>query len=567
MKFSRLFAPTLKEAPKEATLASHIYLTRGAFIAQVNAGIYDFLPLGKRVLEKVRRIIQDELDNAGCQEVQLGFVTPAEMWQESGRYEKYGKELLRFRDRKNGEFVLGPTHEEMMVDLVRGRISSYKDLPLNLYQINLKFRDEARPRFGLMRGREFLMKDGYSFHSSIDDMKREFHLMEETYSRIFNRLGLDHRIVDADSGAIGGSGSKEFMVLAESGEDTIVLCSHCRYAANIEAAKRTSQPFSLQTLPYEEVHTPQVKSIDELAHFFNYPSTYFVKTVAKKALFDDNKTEIILFCIRGSDELEETKAKNSVNANELIDVSEEELLQNGLIAGFMGPQTTSVKVIMDHEIRHETSMFTGANKTDYHCQGVNIATLTHVIPFDLIAVKENDSCPECQHPLMYSKGIEVGHIFQLGERYSAPLKAQFLDNNGKTQNFVMGTYGIGVSRLLAAIIEQHHDEKGCQWTKESTPYHIHIIVSNSKDETQSQVAQELYENLQHEGYDVLLDDRNERFGAKMNDFELIGIPLGIIIGKNIANQEIEIIQRQTLEKNSCHIHQVYEEIARRFKGI
>ncbi len=334
-----MLIPTLKEAPKDAVLPSHIYLVRGGFIYQVASGIYDFLPLGKRVLDKVRAIVKEELDAAGCQEVQLGFVTPAELWKRSGRYEKYGAELLRFEDRKGNEFVLGPTHEEMMVELAKQFVGSYKQLPLNLYQINLKFRDEARPRFGLLRGREFIMKDGYSFHADHDDMVREFGLMEATYRKIFTRMGLDFRVVEADSGAIGGEGSKEFMVLADSGEDTIVVCEGCDYAANIEAAKRRT-PETGAEAPEAELntfHTPGITAIDELAKFFFVDPWYLLKAVAKKALYDEGKSEIVLFFLRGDDELQEVKAANAVGANELVDATEEELKKAGLEPGYMGP--------------------------------------------------------------------------------------------------------------------------------------------------------------------------------------------------------------------------------------
>jgi len=326
VRFSRLLIPTTKETPNDATLASHIYLIRGGFIQSVGgSGLYNFLPLGKKVLDKVRAVVKDELDKASCQEVSLSFVTPASLWQESGRFEKYGKELLRFKDRKNNDFILGPTHEEMMVNLVRQSVKSYKQLPLNLYQINLKFRDEIRPRFGLMRGREFLMKDGYSFHASTEDMQREFVLMEETYKKIFTRLGLEFRVVEADSGAIGGSGSKEFMVLADSGEDTIVVCDACEYGANIEAAVRKERACEAEgpEAVFARFHTPETKTIEELSKFFHVDPYYLVKTVAKKVLYDEGETKVVLFALRGSDELQEVKACNAVDANDLVDISEE----------------------------------------------------------------------------------------------------------------------------------------------------------------------------------------------------------------------------------------------------
>jgi len=422
VRFTRLLIPTSKEIPNDATLASHIYLIRGGFIQSVGgSGLYNFLPLGKKILDKVRVVVKDELDNVGCQEVSLSFVTPASLWKESGRLDKYGKELLRFKDRKNNDFILGPTHEEMMVNLVRQSIKSYKQLPLNVYQINLKFRDEIRPRFGLMRGREFLMKDAYSFHVSTEDMQREFQLMEETYKKIFTRLGLDFRVVDADSGAIGGSGSKEFMVLADSGEDTIVVCDSCEYGANIEAAVSKQRVYNEQ---------PELK------------------TLVMKALFDEGKSLHVGFVLPVDIELQEIKACNVIGANELVscDVSEE-----------------PSRVVIDEALGSviDPSTFVSSEMTYA----------------DISSVCEGDSCVHCGGNLRYTKGIEAGHIFQLGTQYSEALGCNFLDQNGKSIPMVMGTYGIGVSRLLAGIIEQNHDDKGCIWTKESAPFDIHIIIS------------------------------------------------------------------------------------------
>ena len=547
MKFSNLLIPTLKEAPSDATLPSHIYLIRAGFIQGVGSGLYNFLPLGKMVLDRVRNVVKEELDASGAQEVSLGFVTPASLWIESGRFEKYGKELLRFKDRKDNDFVLGPTHEEMMVNLVKQSVKSYKQLPLNLYQINLKFRDEIRPRFGLMRGREFLMKDGYSFHSNEEDMKREFSLMEETYKKIFTRLGLDFRVVEADSGAIGGTGSKEFMVLADSGEDTIVVCKSCDYGANIEAAK--SQPYvcneEAPKVNFSKVSTPEIKTIEELSSFFKIHPYHMIKTVAKKALYDGGKEEVVLFFLRGSDELQEIKALNSINANDLIDVSSEELEQIGLIAGFMGPidLPNNIKTVFDNSLVDGVNLVCGANEKDYHCVGLELKIDENATIDDIVSVKEGDRCIHCGGSLGYTKGIEVGHIFQLGTRYSEPLKAEFLDENGKTKPFVMGTYGIGVSRLLAAIIEQHHDEKGCKWTKESSPFEICIIVSNAKDEKQNEIAFKIYKELKEKNINVLIDDRNERFGFKMKDYELIGIPYAIIVGKKVEEDMVELVSR------------------------
>ena len=551
MRVSQLLIPTSKETPNDATLASHIYLIRAGFIQGVGSGLYNYLPLGKRVLDKVRAVVKEELDRAGCQEVSLGFVTPASFWMESGRFEKYGKELLRFKDRKENTFVLGPTHEEMMVNLVRQTVKSYKALPINLYQINLKFRDEIRPRFGLMRGREFLMKDGYSFHATEEDMKREFSHMEETYRKIFTRLGLEFRVVEADSGAIGGSGSKEFMVLADSGEDTIVVCDSCDYGANIEAASRAEKHCDVEPpeAVYARFHTPDTTTIDALSDYFKVDPFYLVKTVAKRALYDEGESKIVLFALRGSEELQEVKACNAVLANELVDVSAEELEAAGLVPGYMGPTKApeEIKVIFDAMLKDAGNLICGANEKDYHLVGIDLKGYDADYR-DIVSVQEGDTCSHCGGKLHYTKGIEVGHIFQLGTQYSKPLKAEFLDENGKSKPYEMGTYGIGVSRLLAAIIEQHHDEKGCIWTKESAPFAVTIIVSNIKDKAQLALAEETYASLQDKGVEVLLDDRKERFGFKMKDFELIGTPLAIVIGKNLAEGKVELISRDGLEK-------------------
>ncbi len=547
MRFSRLYAPTSKEAPKDAVLASHIYLSRAGFISQVASGLYNYLPLGKRVIKKIEAIINEEMVKVHAQEVELSFVTPIEFWEESGRVNKFGKELLRFKDRKDNGFVLGPTHEEMMVNIVRNKVTSYKQLPLNLYQIKTKFRDEARPRFGLMRGREFIMKDGYSFHSSEEDLNREFDLMEATYKLILERMGLEFRIVEADSGAIGGSGSKELMVLADSGEDTIVVCDSCEYGANVEAAVRADVKCAaaVPTFAAEKKHTPDIKTMQELQAFFNTDPYYMVKAVAKRLVFEE-ESRIVLYFLRGSDELQEVKAVNAVNALDIADVSEEELSELGLVPGFMGPLgLENIEMVFDDSLKAATSMICGANEKDYHHTGV---TLEIEDTFDLCEVQEGDGCARCNGTLSYTKGIEVGHIFKLGTTYSKPLGATFLDENGKSQDMIMGTYGMGVSRLVAAVIEQHHDDKGCIWTKETAPYMVNILVSNIKDEAQVAYAENLYNELLNQGVEVSIDDRKERFGFKMKDAELIGFPYTVIVGKGLEDGVVQIAPRADEQK-------------------
>lgn len=563
MKFSKMFIPTTKETPNDATLPSHQYLVRGGFIAQTGAGIYDFMPLGKIVLEKIRAIVKEEMDEAGANEVQFGFVTPLTLWQESGRATTMGAEMLRFKDRKNGEFVLSPTNEEAVVNMVKNRITSYKDLPLHLYQINTKFRDEARPRFGLMRGREFLMKDGYSFHSSEEDLVREFNLMEATYKKIYTKLGLDFRVVAADSGAIGGSGSKEFHVIADSGEDTLVVCDSCDYGANIEAATRKPKTYNFERKSdSKKIHTPNTKTIEEVANFLNISKEQTIKAVIKKAIYEE-KTQIVIFFVRGSDELEETKACNAVNALELIDTSEDDIKEAGLVAGYCGVFNlpSNINFIIDLELKDEIGLACGANEEDYHLVNNDLSTLKDVKYYDLISVQEGDICACCGGKLSYTKGIEAGHIFQLGTKYSAAMNANFLDENGKAKPFIMGCYGIGVSRLVAAVIEQNHDDKGCIWTKATAPFMVDVIVSNSKKEEESKVGEELYSKLKQAGISTILDDRiNARFGFKMSDFELLGFPYAVVIGKKLEDGLVEIVDRKTLEKIDAKIDEVISKI-------
>ena len=552
MRFSNSYIPTKKEAPSDAVLASHIFLDRAGFIQQVSAGVYNFLPLGKRVLDKIKAIVKEELDAINAQEVQLGFVTPVSLWEESGRLEKFGKELLRFKDRKENTYILGPTHEEMMVNMIRGQLKSYKQLPLNVYQINHKFRDEARPRFGLMRGREFLMKDAYSFHSNEEDLIREFNLMEKTYKKILDRLGLDYRVVEANSGAIGGNGSKELMVLADSGEDTLIVCSSCEYGANVEAAKREIKTTDLKEpkAEFNKFFTPNIKSIDDLSLFFKMDKHFIVKAVAKIAVFD-NEEKIVIYFIRGNDELQEVKAANAIGANEVIDISEDDLKEYGLVVGFIGPlDLDKVEVILDNELKNNANMLCGANEIDKHFIGVDLSVLKNSTFKDIITVKADDQCPHCQHKLKETKGIEVGHIFQLGTTYSKPLKASFLDKDGKEKALLMGTYGLGISRLVASIVEQHHDERGCKWTKSTAPLMVNILVSNIKNEIQMNKGEEIYKALKEKNIDVIIDDRKERFGFKMKDTELIGFPLTIIIGKSLDDGNIEVYDRKTNKKTT-----------------
>ena len=562
MKFSKFYAPTTKEAPKDASLPSHQFLIRGGFVEQIGSGLYNYLPLGKIMHDKISRVVKEEMNEAGALEVSFSVVTSGELWKQSGRYNVFGKELLRFKDRKENDFVISPTNEEAAVALVRGKVTSYKQLPLNLYQINTKFRDEARPRFGLLRGREFTMKDGYSFHSSKEDLKREFDLMEVTYSKIFTRLGLNFRAVEADSGAIGGSGSKEFMVLANNGEDDILCCETCKYAANVEAARREPRVSDAEAPEADAAKflTPNAKTIKDVAEFFKVSEFYCIKAVMKKAIYEE-KEEVVVFFVRGDDELQETKAQNACKALELVDASEADVAKAGLVAGFCGPVgLKDVKFFIDNELRGANNMICGANEKDYHFVGVSVSGFNEERFKDLVKVKEGDKCPVCGGNLKLSKGIEVGHIFQLGDKYSAAMNATYLDENGKAKPFLMGCYGIGISRLIAVMIEASHDEKGCIWKKECAPFDVEIIISNLKDEAGVKFAFELYESLKKAGVSVIIDDRNERFGVKMNDFELIGFPYALLVGKEFANGKVEFITRDGLSKETIDANDAFRKI-------
>ena len=605
MLFSKTLLPTSKESPKDAILKSHQYLVRAGYIHQLGSGIYNFLPLGNIVLKKIESIVRKRLQQAGAQEVLLSFVTPKELWDRSGRSEQYGKELLRFSDRKNAPFLLAPTHEESITELARTYIKSYKSLPLNLYQIQLKFRDELRPRFGLLRTREFIMKDGYSFHSNEADLDREFTLMHKTYSEIFSDLGLDFRCVEADSGAIGGSGSKEFMVLADSGEDTLVVCKSCQYAANLEVAKRAKRlpPHNEkgeEILPpkadFAKFSTPNVKSISDLCAFFHIEPFWSIKAVVKKytkkssqanqkndiaikysAKSSKNPREdFAVFFLRGDDELEETKALNALNANgfealELLETSEGELENLGLIAGSIGAHSLRAiigekAIIFDEDLRGASEMICGANEREKHFVGVDLDLFENLCFADLAVVRQGDICACCGAELAHKKGIEIGHIFKLGTKYSAPLQAKFLDENGKEKPFIMGCYGIGISRILSAILEQKADDKGCVWSASTAPFKVVIIIANAKDKAQYDFGYALYESLKQVGVEVALDDRDLRFGAKMADFELMGVAnFAALIGKGLESNRVEIIKRDGLQKSEIDSAKALEQILKMIK--
>ncbi|HYB98555.1 MAG TPA: proline--tRNA ligase [Candidatus Limnocylindrales bacterium] len=565
MLYSRLLLPTLKEDPADSEVASHRLMVRSGMIRQVARGIYDFLPLGRRTLHKVEAIVREELNRAGCQEVLLPVVCPAELWQESGRWDLYGKELLRIRDRNDREFCLGPTHEEVMTDLVRRDVRSYRELPLNLYQIQTKFRDEIRPRFGLMRGREFVMKDGYSFHATYEDTLREYENMRQAYSRIFRRCGLRFRAVEADTGNIGGSLSHEFQVLAESGEDLIVSCSKCEYAANVEKAE--NRPVPAQPLPdaaLSEVPTPGARTIEEVSAFLSRPPEHFIKTLILMA--DEQGIAVLL---RGDDQLSEPKLKAMLGATVLrmAEPAEVERL-TGAPQGFAGPVGLKLPMYADYRLSGCRGMVSGANKNDTHVVGVsNERDFSGVTFANLRTAAAGDACARCEDGVFEEhRGIEVGHVFYLGKKYSQKLGATYLDDQGNAQVMEMGTYGIGVTRTMAAAVEQHHDDKGIRWPISLAPFEVVIVAVKWDDEPSRVAATSLHDALQAAGVEVLLDDRDERAGVKFNDADLIGIPFRITIGpRGLKEGKVELKERSQAQAQELTLEGAAADVIERVR--
>ncbi len=549
MRFSKLFAPTLKESPADAEIPSHKLLVRAGFIRKKASGLYDILPLGVRVLLKIEKIIREEMNRAGAQEVILPIMHPAELWIESGRWNAYGKEMIKFEDRHGRSYALGPTAEEMITDLVRKEVKSYKDLPLNLYQIGRKFRDEIRPRFGLMRAREFIMKDAYSFHTSDEDAEREYWNMYETYSRIFSRMGLKFKAVEADTGEIGGSFSHEFMVIADTGEGKLVFCEKCGYAASTEKAEavKPEVPESRESLfkEIEKVSTPNVKRIEEVSNFLNVPKNNILKLLV---YIVDGKP--VAVAVRGDKDVEETKLKNAFKAKEIRLATEEEIEKfTGQPKGFLSPINLPIPVYADYSVIPLVNFVAGAGEKDYHLRNVNWGRDFKVEKFiDVAEVKGGEPCPKCGNPLTEKRGIEVGHIFKLGTKYSKAMNATFVDENGEEKPIVMGCYGIGVTRVMAAAVEQNYDENGIVWTPEIAPFEVIVIPVNVKNDEIRETAEKIYEELKNKGLDVLIDDRNARPGFKFKDADLIGIPVQVIVGKKVSEGKVEIKVRKTGEK-------------------
>jgi prolyl-tRNA synthetase len=558
MRLSQTIVPTLKEAPAEAEVPSHIFMVRGGYMRKVAAGIYSFLPLGWRVVQKVSRIIREEMNRAGASEVFMPAVIPAELWQESGRWDQYGAQLLRLKDRKGGDFVVGPTHEEVICALVRGDVRSWRQLPLNLYQIQTKFRDELRPRAGLMRGREFIMKDAYSFHVDETDAKREYQNMYDAYKRIFTRCGLAFRPVEADTGAIGGSMSHEFQVLAETGEDALVACDKCDYAANVEQAATRPVPAAAAgkaTQPMTRVATPGAHTIAEVSAFMKVEPTSLVKTLI---YLSDGKPVAVL--VRGDREVNEIKLKKALGANDVVLAGDNAVKEvTGAPVGFAGPVGLKIPVYVDSEVAAMSDFIVGANAADAHTMGVNLGRdFQAAATGDYRQAAPGDPCPRCDGGVFKGyRGIEVGHVFFLGTKYSKPMGVNFLDVDGKEKPAEMGCYGIGVTRIVAAAIEQNHDKDGIVWPVPLAPFEVAVLELQQDDDNVIATSKKIYEELKAAGIDVLYDDRDERAGVKFKDADLIGIPYRVAVGKKgLADGVVELKLRKGTEVRKVKIDEI-----------
>jgi len=569
MYYSKLLIPTLKESPADAEVVSHKLMVRAGMIRQLAAGIYSILPLGLRVLKKVEAIIREEMNQIGGQEVFLPSIQPAELWQESKRWNFYGKELLRMKDRHDREFCYGPTHEEVITDIVRKEIKSYRQLPTILYQIQTKFRDEVRPRFGIMRGREFIMKDAYSFHADEVDTQKTYGKMAKAYTNIFRRCGLEFKQVQADSGTIGGSFSHEFAVLADSGEDEIGFCEACGYASNIELAEAQQAPITIPTKNLEElkeIHTPGKKTVEEVSSFLDLPCEQIVKTILL-----ENENGLVAGLVRGDHEINPIKMKNMIGCEWLLPAAEKTITEKlKLPCGYIGPVGLDVPIYADQELASLQNFVTGANKADTHFTGVQIQRDLVIKKFgDLRRILAGDPCSRCDEgKYQIKRGIEVGHIFILGTKYSEAMKAVYLDSNGKENLMAMGCYGIGVGRTAAASVEQNHDEKGIVWPLNLAPFEVIIIPVNFKKDDLKNTCESIYNQLLEIGLEVLLDDREDRLGVKLKDADLIGIPMQIIVGpKNLDEGNVEIKIRKTQASQLHPYPQVIKDIPNILKDL
>ena len=572
MLATKLYAPTLREVPSDADVVSQQLMLRAGFMRKTANGLYSFLPLGWRSIKKIEAIVREEMDRASAQEIMMPILQPAEIWKESGRWKAYGAEMMRINDRHDNEFCLGPTHEEMITTLVKNEINSYRQLPVNLYQIQSKFRDERRPRYGLMRSREFIMKDAYSFDVDEAGLEESYKSMYDAYTRIFNRCGLTFRPVEADSGAIGGSGTHEFMAIAEAGEADIVYCTKCDYAANIEIGKPgiiKQDEEALQELSV--VDTPNASTIEAVAEMLNLP---LHKTIKAVVFSIDGK--VVLAIVRGDHEVNEVAVQHAVLGSvEPEMATSEELEKVGLTAGFISPvglqQTDEFAIVVDESVMETYNVCGGANKKDAHYVNINPKrdfNVADIIVAPIRLITKDDVCPKCGGALEHAKGIEVGQVFKLGTKYSEALQATFLDQNGRPNPMIMGCYGIGVSRTLAAAIEQYHDENGIIWPRSIAPFEAVIVPINAKDEALMSTSHTIYTALKHAGVDVLLDDRKDRAGVKFKDADLIGYPLRITVSKNtLENNEVEIQIRKSGEALPCAIDSVATKVAELLQNL
>ncbi len=561
-RLSRLLVPTLRDDPADAEVVSHKLLVRAGMIRQVARGIYDLLPLGMRAVRRIEAIVRDEMDRTGAQEILMPAVIPAELWQESGRWDKYGKALLRLKDRYERDFCFGPTHEEVVTDLVRREVRSYRDLPKTLYQIQVKFRDEVRPRFGLMRGREFLMKDAYSFHVDVEDARREYQVMYDAYARIFERCGLGFRAVEADTGDIGGDRSHEFQVLAESGEDALVSCSRCGYAANVEKAEVPPLPPPVASAGgLERVATPGKRTVDEVGAFLGLPAERFVKTL----IYQTAGGAAVAVAVRGDHEVSETKVRVALGGD-AIALADEHAVERitGAPVGFAGPVGLYVRLLADASLRGVRGMVTGANRGDEHLVGVDQARDFPDAEFaDLRQARAGDACPRCEGGVLGShRGIEVGHVFHLGTKYSQAMGASFLGADGQERPIEMGCYGLGITRTMAAAIEQHHDDAGIVWPAPIAPYGAHVVPVNPSDAALRETAERVGAALDAVGVDALLDDRDERPGVKFKDADLIGLPVRVTVGPRALGRGcVEVKARAAAEVAEVPVGEVAARVA------
>ena len=566
MKQSKVFIPTMREVPSEAEALSHQLLLKAGLIKQSTSGIYSYLPLATRVLNHISKIIREEMENIDAVEILMPALQQAELWEESGRWGAYGPELMRLKDRNGREFALGPTHEEVVTSIVRDELKSYKQLPLTLFQIQSKFRDEKRPRFGLLRGREFIMKDAYSFHADEASLDQTYQDMYNAYSRIFKRVGINARPVVADSGAIGGNHTHEFMALSEIGEDTIVYSENSDYAANIEKAEVKYYPNEKHTdiKSLEKIETPNIKTAQELADFLNRPIDEIVKTMIFKV--DD---EFMMFLVRGHHELNDVKVKAYFETDNVEMATQDEIVNLlGANPGSLGPiHNKEIKIVADNFVKDLNNIVVGANEDGYHYINANVERDFNIDEYgDFRFILEGEPLSDGSGNAKFAEGIEVGQVFKLGTKYSEAMNAKFLDNQGKAQPLIMGCYGIGVSRTLSAIVEQNNDENGIIWPKSVTPFDLHLITINPKKEEQLELGDKLYSELQSK-YDVLYDDRKERAGVKFNDADLIGLPIRVVVGKNASEGIVEVKVRQTGESEEIHINELDNHIASLYETL